>query len=91
MGGRREAQEGTYVHLWLIHVNIHWKATQYCKAIILQLKIGLGYKKEMQMMTTAMKLKLLLGRKAMTNLDSILKSRDITLLTKVWSKPWFFQ
>ena len=25
----------------------------------------------------------LLGRKAMTNLDSILKSRDITLLTKV--------
>ena len=25
---------------------------------------------------------LLLGRKAMTNLDSILKSRDITLLTK---------
>ena len=26
---------------------------------------------------------LLLGRKAMTNLDSILKSRDIILLTKV--------
>ena len=26
---------------------------------------------------------LLLGRKAMTNLDSILKTRDITLLTKV--------
>ena len=26
---------------------------------------------------------LLLGRKAMTNLDNILKSRDITLLTKV--------
>ena len=26
---------------------------------------------------------LLLGRKAMTNIDSILKSRDITLLTKV--------
>ena len=26
---------------------------------------------------------LLLGRKAMTNLDSILESRDITLLTKV--------
>ena len=30
-----------------------------------------------------MKRHLLLGRKAMTNLDSILKSRDITLLTKV--------
>ena len=27
---------------------------------------------------------LLLGRKVMTNLDSILKSRDITLLTKVF-------
>ena len=26
---------------------------------------------------------LLLGRKAMTNLDRVLKSRDITLLTKV--------
>ena len=26
---------------------------------------------------------LLLGRKAMTNLDSVLKSRDITLMTKV--------
>ena len=38
---------------------------------------------------------LLLGRKAMTNLDSILKSRDITLPTKVQqqssSKLWFFQ
>ena len=30
-----------------------------------------------------MKTRLLLGRKAMTNLDSILKSRDITLPTKV--------
>ena len=32
-----------------------------------------------------MKRRLLLGRKAMTNLDSTLKSRDITLLTKVHS------
>ena len=32
-----------------------------------------------------MKLRLLLlGRKVMTNLDSILKNRDITLPTKVW-------
>ena len=29
------------------------------------------------------KRRLLLGKKTMTNLDSILKSRDITLLTKV--------
>ena len=37
------------------------------------------------MVTEAMKLKrhLLLGKKAMTNLDSILKSRDITLPTKI--------
>ena len=37
------------------------------------------------MVTATMKLKdhLLLGRKVMTNLDSILKSRDITLPTKV--------
>ena len=33
-----------------------------------------------------------LGRRAMTNLDSILKSRDITLPTKVHLvKLWFFQ
>ena len=39
--------------------------------------------KSLQMVTAAMKLRhLLLGRKAMTNLDSILKTRDITLLTK---------
>ena len=37
------------------------------------------------MVTAAMKLKdaLLLGRKVMTNLDTIFKSRDITLPTKV--------
>ena len=36
------------------------------------------------MVTAAMKLRhLLLGRKAMTNLDNVLKSRDITLSTKV--------
>ena len=35
---------------------------------------------------------LLLGRKIMTNLDSILKSRDVTLPTRSgWSKLWFFQ
>ena len=41
--------------------------------------------KSLQMVIAAMKLKdaLLLGRKVMTNLDSILKSRDITLATKV--------
>ena len=44
----------------------------------------LGAQKSLQMVTAAMKLRrLLLGRKVMTNLDSILKGRDITLPTKV--------
>ena len=35
---------------------------------------------------------LLLGRKPMTNLESILKNRDIALLTKVWiAKAVVFQ
>ena len=43
-----------------------------------------GAPKSLQIVTAAMKLRrLLLGRKVMTNLDSILKSRDITLPTKV--------
>ena len=45
----------------------------------------MGALKSPQMVTVAMKFKrhLLLGRKAMTNLDSLLKSRDITLTTNV--------
>ena len=44
----------------------------------------LGAPKSLQMVTAAMKLRyLLLGRKAKTNLDSVLKSRDNTLLTKI--------
>ena len=39
--------------------------------------------------THEIKRRLILGRKAMTNLDSILKSRDITLPQR--SKLWFFQ
>ena len=41
--------------------------------------------KSLQMVIAAMNFKrhLLLGRKAMTNLDNILKSRDITLPTEV--------
>ena len=43
-----------------------------------------GAPKSLQMVTAAMKLKcLLLGRKVMTNLDNLLKNRDITLPTKV--------
>ena len=45
----------------------------------------LGAPKSLQMVIPATKFKrhLLLGRKVMTNLDSVLKSRDITLLAKV--------
>ena len=32
-------REGTYVYLQLIQVDVQQKSTQYCKAIILQLKI----------------------------------------------------
>ena len=43
-----------------------------------------GAPKSLQMVTEAMKLRrLLLGRKVMTNQDSICKSRDVTLPTKV--------
>ena len=43
-----------------------------------------GAPKSLQMLTIAMKLRcLLLGRKAMTNIDSVLTSRDITLPTKI--------
>ena len=43
-----------------------------------------GAPKSLQMVTAGMKLRhLLLGRKAVINLDSLLKSRDITLCTKI--------
>ena len=46
----------------------------------------MGTPKSLQMVTAAMKVKdtCFLGRKVMTNLNSILKSRDITLPTKVY-------
>ena len=43
MGGRCK-REGTYVYLWLIHVDVWQKPTQYCKAIILQLKMCVNVK-----------------------------------------------
>ena len=49
------------------------------------LTLFFGASKSLQMVTATMKIKrrLLLGRKIMTNLDNILKSRDITLSTEV--------
>ena len=40
-------KEGTYVYLWLIHVNVWQKPTQFYKAIILQLKNKLIKSKEL--------------------------------------------
>ena len=37
---------GTYVHLWPIHVDVRQIPTQYCKAIILPIKINLKKKKK---------------------------------------------
>ena len=36
--------EGTWVNLWLVHVDVWQKPTQYYKAIILQLKIKKHFK-----------------------------------------------
>ena len=36
--GERFQREETYVHLWLIHVDVWHKTTKFCKAIMLQLK-----------------------------------------------------
>ena len=58
----------------------HGKQWKQCQTLFF------GAPKSLQMVIAAMKLKdayLLLGRKVMSNLDSILKSRDITLSTKV--------
>ena len=38
--GGGSKREGTYVYIWLIHVDAWQKPTQYCKAIVLQLKIN---------------------------------------------------
>ena len=49
MGSGREVQEkreGAYIHLWLIHVDVWQKLSQYCKAIILQLKTN--FKKKLR-------------------------------------------
>ena len=56
-----------------------WKQWKQCQTLFW------GAPKSLQMVTAAIKIKkrLLLGRKVMTNLDSIFKSRDITLPTKV--------
>ena len=41
----RYKREGTYVCLWLIHIDVWQKSTHYCKAVILQLKINNFFKR----------------------------------------------
>ena len=43
--GGRFKREGTYVYLWLIHVDVWQKTANYCKATTLQLKIKHIFKK----------------------------------------------
>ena len=38
--GGRFKRKGTHVYPWLIHVDVWQNLTQYCKAIILQLKLN---------------------------------------------------
>ena len=64
------------ITIWQIIKGEKWKQWQ--------ILFSLAPKSLHQMVTAAMKLKgLLFGRRAMTNLDSILKSRDMILPTKV--------
>ena len=64
----------------------HFKANRWGKSGNSD-RLFWGAPKSLQMVTAATKLKdtfcLLLGRITMTNLDSVSKSRDITLQTKV--------
>ena len=39
-GGKEVQGGGSYVFLWLIHVDVWQKPTQHCKAVIFQLKIN---------------------------------------------------
>ena len=44
--GRRFRRKRTYTCLWLIHVDVRQKPSQYCTVIILQLKIEQNLKQE---------------------------------------------
>ena len=50
MGDRRELRrelrrKAMYVYPWWIHVDVWWKPSQYCKGILLQLKVKQNLKK----------------------------------------------
>ena len=75
-------QKSKYYGIWSHHLiaNIRWETMEtVTDFIFLSSKITADGD-----CSHAIKRHLLLGRKAMTNQDSILKSRDITFLTKVY-------
>ena len=44
--GRKLKREGTYVHLWLIHIDVWQKSTQYCNYPSIKNKLRNKQKKE---------------------------------------------
>ena len=81
MGGRLQRKE-IDAYSQLIHLVLQQKVTQPYKASIQFIFLGSKITADGDC-SHEIKRHLLLRRKAMTNLDSILKSRDITLRTKV--------
>ena len=61
VGGRSKRKE-THVYLWLIHADVWQKPTQYCKAIILQLKINKFFKNNNKKRSSPMSVMLPIGR-----------------------------
>ena len=47
-GGGFRIRVGKHVYLWLIHVDVWQKPSQYCKVIILQLKLINFFRKDMK-------------------------------------------
>ena len=39
--GRSFKREGTYIYLWLIHIDVSQKLTRYCRTLIFQLKTNI--------------------------------------------------
>ena len=69
---QRFKREGTHLYLWLMHVDIWQRPTQYCKTTILQLKIKTFLKKcKVEIWMT-------------TNKDGVLKVRSSEEIRKLW-------
>ena len=78
------------VHTLAPAVLFGWNSLHSCLAAV---TIGSDFEaQESKLCSHEIKRHLFLGRRTMTNLDSVLKSRDLTLLTKTCRiKLWFFR